>query len=222
MAINLGSFAHTHSTPFGSSTTATTGSVTTAASGSTFVICTNTKSQTISSVTDSKGNTYVQKASGTLFNTANIYVCDGGTGGSGHTATLTMSAADSFCFFFIELTGAANPSVDVTGNGSNNDSGLTTVTGASVTTTFAPDLILSLIGCFGSTATITDSGTGFAFVDKDVTDGVPAGAVSYAIKSATGTYSDTYTQGTGNFNSFAAVAFKEQGAGDTLMGQAWM
>jgi len=212
MTIAIGQHAKATSTAFGSSTTVTTSAVTTAATGSVFAILVNAKSKAVSSVTDSYSNTYTLKESGAGFNTASIYICDGGNGGSGHTATVTMASADSFEFFFVEITGAASPSFDVGGQGGSTSS-VTSFTGAAVTTTNANDLIISFAGMFGDAGALTDSGTGFSIFDSSTVSGTATAGYSTAIKSSTGTYQDTYGIASSNFPAYASIALKQASAG---------
>src|SRR5690349_13045214 len=92
---------------------------TTTASGSSFLVGVSYGyGRNCTGVTDSKGNTYTQlgtkQANGdTHFD---FWFCEGGTGGTSHTATASFSATGSFpTIYFIEITSAAGtvPALDV-------------------------------------------------------------------------------------------------------------
>jgi hypothetical protein len=193
-----------HATATNVATSVTTGAITTSPSGSTFVIAVNSR-QTISSVTDSFGNTYTLKEQGAGFNYGTIYVCDGGTGGASHTATVVQAGTgDNLSVYLIEVTGATNPSFDA-GATSSDTTGSSSGPGASVTTTNASDMVISLIaGYGGGGAAPTDSGAGFSVLDSN--SPYSADAVSTSIVSSTGSYQDTYNYGVFNYAAFAIIA----------------
>lgn len=219
MTISVGGHAKGNSTPFGSSTTVTTGTTGTSASGSKFLIFVNAKSQSISSVSDSFGNSYTLKATSTGFNKIYVYLCESGSGGANHTATVNMAAADSLSIFIVEVVSAATTSFDVVASGSDTSGSNSTLNGASVTTTNATDLILSCIGAFGDTTTVTDSGSGFSLVDSVTTSGTVTSALSSSRKTSTGSYNDSYTFGSTNYFAFATIALKE-GAAPAALGNS--
>lgn len=74
------------------------------------VICTGT-SVSITSVADNKGNTFaqigaVQTGNGKIYR----YKCENWVGGTGHTATVNLSAADAPTIHLVEITGAMTSS----------------------------------------------------------------------------------------------------------------
>lgn len=89
--------------------TVTTGSGTTT-SGSTFLIAVSWEAAvSVSTVTDSKGNTYTALGSSnqpdSMGGTCRIYACVNGTGGAGHTATVTFSGNAFAVAHLIECPG---------------------------------------------------------------------------------------------------------------------
>lgn len=219
MPIGIGQHTLAGAAAFSNVSTLTTGAITTSVAGSIFAASVNDGAGGIASVLDSFSNLYFPKESGSQFGlTGAIYTCDGGTGGSGHTATLNVNTAANILIALTEVTGGANPSFDVGNSGSSSGPG-TTQTGAAVTTTNAADLILSILALpgIGSGSTVTDSGAGFSIVDQLIGPAQSGMALSSAVVSATGTYQDTYavTGGTfvGAYCAFAAVAFKAAAAG---------
>jgi hypothetical protein len=212
MPISIGVSSHGSNPAFGTASSATASSVTSAATGSVFAICVNAKSQNITSVTDSFSNTYTLKQTGTGFNKGYLYVCDGGNGGSGHTATVNLAAADSVTIHFAEILGAASPSYDAGGN-AGNTSGGTSLTGASVTTTNANDLILSFFAGYGDSGAVSSAGAGFSMFDSIPGGGIASSGMSSRVVSATGTYSDTYTIASFEYAAFAIASFKQASGG---------
>ena len=99
-------------------TSFTTSAVTTTASGSRFLIIIPVSSVP-STVSDSKGNTYAQKtslqfdqqAAGQFFR---VYECINGTGGAGHTATVTWAASGNRSVIFVEVLNSAGTDCIVT------------------------------------------------------------------------------------------------------------
>ena len=100
-----------------SGTTVTTAGGTTSATGSTFVIAlTFDGVRNVTSVSDSKGNTYTEigtKQASSNAGTA-MYRCENGIGGASHTATANFSAAAYQVAYLIELTGVETSSFDQT------------------------------------------------------------------------------------------------------------
>lgn len=213
MTIALGVKSNAYCTPFGTSTTITTGSVTTSPTGSTFVVCIQRRSATVSSLTDSYSNTYTLKQTGTGFNNGDIYVCENGSGGAGHTVTLTVGTADNIELLFQEITGAATVSAYDAGNNGSNTSGGTTLTGASVTTTNANDMVFSFIAGYSDSGATSSTGTGWTLADSIAVSGTPSSGTSYKVVSATGSYNDVYTQAAFNYAAFAIVSIKQASGG---------
>lgn len=219
MTIAIGQHTLAGASPFSNVATLVTGAIATSVSGSIFAASVNDGAGGIASVLDSFSNLYLLKESGSQFGlTGAIYTCDGGTGGSGHTATLNVNTAANILIALTEVTGGANPSFDA-GNSGNTSGPGATQTGAAVTTTNAADLILSMLALpgIGSGTVVTDSGSGFSIVDQLIGSSQSGMAVSSAVKSATGTYQDTYAVSGGTFvgayAAFATVALKAGGAG---------
>jgi len=218
MAIALGAHTLISTGGFTQATTLTTSPITTSATGSAFCISSANNGGTISSVLDSFSNLYTLKESASQFGMlAAIYLADGGTGGSGHTATINTSLAN-YSVALTEFTGAANPSFDVGNSGSNFSAG-TTQTGAAVTSLNANDAIFSVLAFPGGGTAVTDSGAGFSIVDTTSSTADNGHTTSAAIVSSTGTYQDTYATTSGfSFCAFAAVALKAgAGGGPTIV-----
>ena len=224
MAIAIGQHKSAGTAAFSPVTSLTTaapaGNTTT---GSTFVIMVFTGGTVAAStpVQDSFSNTYTLKASAAvIFGAQHVYcyVCPNGTGGASHTATVNFSASASGGIFFAEVTGAATSSYDTSGTISNNGAGATQ-SGASVTTTNANDLILSMLCTNGTGDTITDS-TGWNQIIESMgfgAGGAANGALSYIVESATGTYSDTYgISGASDATGGVTVALKAGSGGGSV------
>jgi hypothetical protein len=184
-------------------TTFTSGSLSTAATGSDFaVIIFIQEGNTVTSVTDSKGNTYTQRTLSPLSVAPSgnppgfVYVVENGTGGASHTFTVNASGNCTIVAYAIEIVGALSSSgVDqLVGGGASSS---TTIAAPQATTAHVNELVISAFagGNLNEGAvTITNSGT-FTFLDK-ITAGANTwnGATSFLSAPAIGTYGDTYTQ----------------------------
>ena len=130
----------------GYGTSFTTTAVATQASGSSFVVFV-AGNAAINAPTDSAGNTYVLKGSGTYTDNSNtfpysIYVALNGTGSSTHTVTASeASTGNSLVVLFIEIKNAATLQALPTPTSST---GSATVTCPAVTPSAVPAYILSL------------------------------------------------------------------------------
>lgn len=207
-AIAIG--AHTSGLQSGGSATLVLPSVNTT-TGSTFNVFVGLFGATVTSVTDNESNTYTlitSSTNGGFFNTY-AYKCENCTGGTGHVVTILASSAVFYSAYLQEITGALTSSgVDV--SNTLTTSVATTFSGASATTTNANDLVLSYFQLQVSYASIADSGAGFSMLDSSTTGG---SAVSSAVVSSTGAYSDTYTIDiSGNEIGGVIVAYKAASA----------
>ncbi len=94
----------------------TTSPTTTQPTGSTFVVVVQDSTAT-PAITDSFGNTYVQRfRTGNGTHNLGMYVCQNGVGGNLHTATATFSTLDSPGITFLELTGVLAAPLDAEAN----------------------------------------------------------------------------------------------------------
>ena len=157
-----------------SGTTVTTASGTSASSGSTFLVGISFDNpSSITSVSDSKGNTYtlvgsvVNNATG-AFKSA-VYKCENGTGGASHTATVVINPANTISLHLFEVDGGT-PIVDVSNEGTD---GATPWQSPSVTQTYPLETLVSYITTDGTTAgTFTAQAgmtKGASFIDSGVT-----------------------------------------------------
>ena len=183
-----------------SGTTLSTASGTSAASGSTFFIGVSyDNASSITSVSDSKGNTYtivgseINNTSGT-FKSA-VYKCENGVGGASHTATVNVSPAATISLHLFEVDGGT-PIVDVSNQGTDNSSPWQS---PSVTQTYPIETLVSYITTDGTTAgTFTAQAgmtKGASFVDSGVTFW-PGGFASTTVNVAggrIGSWTDTST-----------------------------
>ena len=99
----------------GSDVSTVTSSPVTTTTGSTFLVWRSKGNATGNTPTDNKGNTYT-RVSGMPVSSGgaegDLYYCQNGTGGSGHTATATTIGNDYPACFFIEITGVGIAPVD--------------------------------------------------------------------------------------------------------------
>lgn len=229
MAIGVG--VTSKGTTTGATNVTTTG-VATQASGSTIVLAVVTRSSgggTFVSIADNKGNTYTiigsQLATSSNAAWGRLYRCENAAGGSGHTATVTVSSSQEITLMFLEITGAAAASFDLTAQQADNASPFTS--GATGTTNQAAELLVGfLAGTSGSNpATHAVSGStpaaGSWTVQVTETDGSTlwTGCLATAVVAATGAYTAGFTESGNTTDSAVWIAtFKEAagGGGATL------
>jgi len=180
--------------------TATTGSITTQAAGSGLVVIVNLEkpTQTFTSVTDSKSNTWTQVGS-ELTDSGGVvamrrYRCANAVGGSGHTFTLTCNVAGTCGIAVVEIKTTNGAGVTLDQEGVVNDAASAYDSGPE-TTTIADEFLLGGFTCEGSGGTYTHTvGNSFTLINGE-TDGsnfFPL-ATMYRIVTATGTYNTTTT-----------------------------
>ncbi len=156
--------------------TATTNSVTSTASGSTFIVdVVFDASTTVSSIADSKSNTYTLQGTTQTNSSAGMkaarYICVNGTGGATHNATVTCSGAAAVpSIFLTEIVGGLTSGivdVHVQGNDETSPFGV-----ASGTLAQSNEYVLSLFASFStSPPTCSHSVTGSGFTKlQETTD----------------------------------------------------
>lgn len=143
----------------GLGTSQTTAGITTTASGSSFFVMFATgDSSTVTSVTDSKSNTYSLLTSVVDSNDGHknwVYYTENGTGGSSHTFTVTTSGNNLNIFAF-EVTGGATSSIiDVSATVYNDGE---TPFDCSITTTVAETLAIAYAHAGSGTGSWTANG----------------------------------------------------------------
>lgn len=215
MAINA-ALIGARGTSSGSSATTTAGT-STGGSGSIFLIfCSFDPSTTVSTVADSKSNTYsALGAQVTGQGRIRAYKCEGGTGGSSHTATVTFSGTAYPTVHLIEVTGAATSSPQDVYVTSNSDS-TTPWTLASGTLAQAAEVLLYMLeqnsGTSGNYS--VSGGIGSMLSQEPDVDNLWTSAVSKYVSSATTSQTQSWTR-TNSANAASAqlvVSFKEAAA----------
>ena len=158
----------------GASASVTTGSGASSASASFAVAVIFSGAQQVSSISDSKGNTYTEQKTQVNSNgdvKVAIYLCVGGTGGSGHTATVNFSGTSDATAWLIQLDGIAAADTAV---GAQDGTDPYEVTSG----TLAQDenIVLTLFGADrGSTGTISTSNSTLIDSEPAGTTGWPGG-----------------------------------------------
>lgn len=215
MAIALGQ--HAVASTAGASSV-TTGAVTTQASGSNFYLLISFRQgDTFNGVSDSKGNTYTQVdtlADGGYGWTISTYRCENGTGGSGHTATVTMGATTRIVCYFVEITGAVlSGATDQHSIAKDTSSPFD---GTALTTTQANEILLGIVRSNDTVNTTITVNGGMTQLDIDATN--TASVAFYRALSATGTYSPAATSSPGGTQAIVAMlSIKEaSGGGSTV------
>lgn len=202
----------------GSSSNATTGGTTT--TGSTFAVCLlYTTSGSISSITDSKSNSYtlgVSQDNLTADITAAIYYCENGTGGASHTATVNFSGSVDSTVWLIEITGAATASFDQVASAQDGSDPYQVT---SPTLSQAAECVLTLFGADrGSTGTISTSDSTLIDSEPAGTSGW-AGGVSKVITSSTSAVTVSFSDAHGTHpDTLALVTFKQASGAASFSG----
>lgn len=179
----------------------TTGAITSTASGSSFLIYfATTSSATISTVSDSKSNSYTSQASIVETNDGTklwVYKTENGTGGSSHTATVDLSSGGILWVALVEVTGGATSSIiDVSATAYNfNDPH-----DCAVTTTVADTLLIAAVHTSQGVGGAYTAGGSFTNFLTEATTGLNA------IASRTGATATSYDPAWTNGSSYIANA----------------
>ena len=196
MAMSLG----VNAIASGSGSTVTTGVITTQVAGSGIVLVVNFQkpTQTFTSVTDSKGNTWTQVGSEITDSGGVVamrrYQCPNAIGGSGHTFTLTCNVAGVCGIAAVEVLTTNGAGITLDQEGVVNDTASAYDSGAE-TTTIANEFLLGGFTCEGGGGTYTHTfGNSFTLIHEETagTNFFPL-ATCYRVVSATGTYNTTCT-----------------------------
>jgi hypothetical protein len=193
-AMNINNFTESLATP----------SVTTQTSNSTFVIfanCTGVVSS-FNAPTDNKGNTYSASPQlSAVYNTSGqsgaVWVCSGGTGGSGHIFTAHTSSFLSVGVIAIEITSSGSAGsfgvLDQSGS-TSNILNVTTSSTVSITPLVNNEVILSFFALASGTLTVTDP-TGYNNILQSMTTGVTGvgGAVGALVQTTAAATNDVFT-----------------------------
>jgi hypothetical protein len=147
------------------------------------------------------GNTYgsplVSYTTG--FNDVYEFACINGTGGAGHTVTVSFGVTTgSIVLAFAEFTGVGAGTVDATPAGLSGSFG-TSGTAPSITTTVANELVINGLSLYsGGSSGVASTGSGFTLAISYTS--LLGAAISYAIPASSSTAAaDTYTWTGGNF-----------------------
>lgn len=216
---------------FATATSVTTVGINTTASGSSFLVFIIDDAATSRVPSDNKGNTanYLQVGT-TLTNwlgfgiNLSLWLCTNGTGGSGHTATATVSpSADVECFL-VEVTGGATASlVDTLSVAFWNDDNTSPYTSNNLSTSNAIDLLIAFAGTDISTPETLTWGNSFTAVTADGSPAHFGSGIAKRLVTSTGTYNSSFTSSSAIQAATAVIALKDGAAvavGQTLMGQA--
>jgi len=148
---------------------------------------------TITSITDSKGNTYTKITDSQIGSAINMvaFYTKITTGGSSHTITATWNdTSENIRVVAQEFSGfTGNPTIDqvVVASGSST----TPASGATGTTARANEIVIGMLAKQGTTASVATAGTGFSNLVV-VNDNDNAGQESQIVSSIS-TYNATFT-----------------------------
>jgi hypothetical protein len=202
-------------TSLGSSVTTPAGTTTT--SGNTFVVVASfDPGETISSISDSKGNTYTLAASLQGSGRLAMYYCANGVGGSSHTATVNFSGTAFGTVHLIEVSGATSSPYDAgsLATGTDNTSPFTITSGS-----FAQPAGLALTAFEnnqGSSGSYASSNTTIVSQEPDVNT-YWTSAVSKLALSSTSAVTPSFTRTNGSGTSALIVVGFKQRAGSLLV-----
>lgn len=193
----------------------TTAAITTTASGSSFFVTFVTgDTTTVTSVTDSKSNSYSLLASivhtGAALKTW-VYYTENGTGGSSHTFTATTSG-NNLQIAGIEVTGTAASSIVDVSNNTYETGG--TPFNCAVTTTVADTLILAFIMNDSASGTFTING-GFTLGETANSAASVRAGWGYKAVAAAGAEDPAWTQSGGASAAACITAAIKSGAGES-------
>lgn len=206
MAITLGvhTKAESHNAP-----SLTSAGITTQASGSLFVAV-NVGQGTVG-ISDSNSNTWVLGASQNFNGTNGIthfWSVQNATGGGGNTFTGTQTGGAGPQFLIAEFLGCALSGGPNVSNFAELSGSVAAVTGPSVTTTVAGCLIVTVMVGDNFPALVTPSSANGAVTDAFATNGNGiAGALSWFVAGAAGSYNDTLTFSGQTAYDFACYTF---------------
>lgn len=189
-----------------------TSGITTTASGSNFYIVAMANNGGVSSIVDSKSNSYTQIASKQDTNNGRwiyLYECLNGTGGSSHTATLN-AGDNGFAIALVEVTGSdtTDPSETPTTDYNTGDATMN----CSVTTGADNELVLTA-GFVTSAGNAIVLNGGFTGIDSG-TSAYVGGATAYKSVASASTAADpAWTQnGGGAFEGLSITVALKDGA----------
>lgn len=211
LSIGVSTFNEQH---FASS--ATTGAVTPQTSGSTFALFVT--GGAISSISDSVGNTYTQRAVFTVnggSRNAYWYDCQNATGASNMTWTYTATGSGGLSIFVVEIATGAGSGIYPTVDASATTSSSNTLTGPAVTAAGSNEVAVSCIFAAGNgTASTINDTAGWNTLLQSITDNSQyfIGALSALAISSAGSYNDAYA-GTnlGSSSGLITVTYKAGG-----------
>lgn len=195
------------------SDTITTTAQTTQSSGATFLIAVSWGSTAIniSSVSDSKSNTYT--ICGSVQNIAThhrlaLYRCENGTGGATHTATVAFSGTAFPVLHFIQCTGVLTSSYDSAATAQGTDASTPwTVTSGSFAQ--ANNVVITLCGCDGEVGSSNYSSSNTTILSEELDSfNYYASAVSKLVISSTSAVTPSFTATEGTNAALIVAAFK--------------
>lgn len=203
-----------------SSNTVTTGSGTSTASGSTFLLFVAwDNGVNISSVSDSKGNTYTALGTEQLDGAggrSRVYRCINGTGGSSHTATANFSGTAFPTLHLIECTGVDTSSpIDIVtqASGTGGSAGISSTINTGTLST-ANQVVVGFAAMNSrSTGTYSSSTLTMISQEDDITNYWTSG-VAKTVVTATTSVACTFSAGNNNgLSGLWAVTLKESTGG---------
>lgn len=193
----------------GSGVTSVTTSGVTTTTGSTFALFCSWGSAGTAVPSDSKSNTYTQIAALSKGVKHTSWYKTNGTGGSGHTGTVTFNASEYPVLYFVEMAGAAASSYDGTSLATDQSADLNSIT--SGTLAQADSAVLTWYAS-GSGGARTYAASGYTVSSETDGDNYWTSAVGRKTVSATTPVNATWTLDGGS-TVLGIVAFKAAAGG---------
>lgn len=184
-------------------TSATTPGGTTQVSGSTFLIYVTDPNQNIT-VGDNKGNVYTQIGTTFAFggtpSRVSRWMKQNGTGGAGHTITVTWTSGSADpSVFFVELKGVAAASLDSPASATGLDSATPFTVSTAAPTAQASEIAIAFDGIDQGGIITRAESTGFSLVQEEQNgNAFWTGSVWSKVLSATGTVTPSFTDSLGD------------------------
>ena len=196
----------TGSTSSSGSSLTTTAFASSTTSGNTIIVSIATYSTTVSSVTDSKSNTYTLITSSNYNGSAYVYMyyAYNITGGSSHTVTANLASTGSDVTIIArEVSGLGIASSPLDKSHSASGSSTSPASGSTATTTQAVEYVIGMAANWGGDTYTVGSGYGDLKTDSAVSD--TSMAIEDLVTSTTGAQNATFTQSS-SWNWGAIVA----------------
>jgi hypothetical protein len=166
---------------------------------------------TLDTVGDNKGNAYTRIGTGVAApSRLELYRCENGNGGAGHTASAEFTGPSFGTIYLIEATGLLTSGQQFDQTAANQD-GSSPYTVTTPTLGQADELIITLMGSGAAAPTYASSNT--TIIDKEENGGAFwTSVITKAVAASTSAFTPSFTGGDGN-SILIVATFKAAAAG---------